>query len=66
VFLQEKVFQSYRGLVHHLESPPVIGIQSHASLTTAGEANGNPTNPALFPDILLPYGNRMTFYERLE
>jgi hypothetical protein len=47
-------------------SPPVIGILSFESLSTAGEAMGNPTNPAFMPNIFLPYGNHMTFYERLQ
>jgi hypothetical protein len=66
VFLEAQDFQSYYGLIHHVGSPPVIGIQSHGSLVIAGEATGNPTNPAFIPEILLPYGNRMTFYERLQ
>ena len=59
-------FQSYHGLIHHVGSPPVIGILSHACLLAAGEANGNPTNPAFIPEVLLPFENRMTFYERLQ
>jgi hypothetical protein len=65
-FLQGMNFQSYHGLIHHVGSPPVIGILSHACLLTAGEANGNPTNPAFIPEILLPFKNRMTFFERLQ
>ncbi|GFG36154.1 hypothetical protein Cfor_00736, partial [Coptotermes formosanus] len=66
VFLEGLAFQGYHGLIHHLGSPPVIGVLSHAGLLTAGEAMGNPTNPAFIPDILLPYGSHMTFYERLQ
>jgi hypothetical protein len=47
-------------------SPPVIGILSFESFWTAADAFGTPINPAYIPDILLPYGNRMTFYERLK
>jgi len=65
VFLEVQ-FQSYYGLIHHVGSPPVIGIQSHAGLTVAGEATCNPTNPAFVPQITLPHGNRMAFYERLQ
>jgi hypothetical protein len=65
VFPEAQVFQSYYGLIHHVGSPPVIGIQSHASLAIAGEATGNPTNSAFIPQIMLPYGDRKSFYERL-
>ena len=66
VFLEAIFFQSYYGLIHHVGSPPVIGIQSLEIHWSADEAMGNPTNPAFIPEILLPYGNRMTFYERLQ
>jgi hypothetical protein len=66
VILEELLFQSYHGLIHHVGSPPVIGIQSHAGVLTAGEAIGNPTNPAFISEIVLPYGDHMTFYERLQ
>jgi len=66
VLLEALIFKSYYGLIHHIGSPPVIGIQSLGGLWSAAEAMGNPTNPAFIPDALLPYGNRMTFYERLQ
>jgi hypothetical protein len=66
VFLEVQVFQSYYGLIHHVGSPPVIGIQSHGSLIIAGETTGNPTNPAFIPEIAFPYGDNMSFYERLQ
>jgi len=66
VFLEVQVFQSYYGLIQHFGSPPVIGIQSHVSLVIAGEATGNPKNPAFIPEVMLPYGSRMAFYERLQ
>ena len=66
VFLEALVYQSYHGLIHHVGSPPFIGILSYEALWTAAEAVGNPNNPAFIPDILLPYGNHMTFYERLQ
>ena len=66
VFLEALVFQSYYGLIHQVGSPPMIGIQSVGGLWSAAEAMGNPTNPAFIPEILLPYGNSMTFYERLQ
>jgi hypothetical protein len=66
VLLEALLYQSYHGLVHHVGSPPVIGIVSLELFLTASEAVGIPTNPAIIPDIMLPYGNRMTFYERLQ
>jgi hypothetical protein len=65
-FLEAHFFQSYHGLIHHVGSPPVIGILSYAYLSTAVEAIGNPINPAFISDILFPFGHRMTFYERLK
>jgi hypothetical protein len=66
VFLEALVYQSYHGLIHHVGSPPFIGVVSFEGFWTAAEAVGNPTNPAFIPDVLLPYGNHMTFYERLQ
>jgi hypothetical protein len=60
------VYQSYHGLIQHVGSPPFIGVLSYHNLLTASEAVGNPTNPAFIPDYSLPYGNSMTFYERLQ
>jgi hypothetical protein len=66
VFLEAMVYQGYYGLIHHVGSPPFIGVLSYESVWTAFAAVGNPTNPAFIPNVLLPYGNRMTFYERLQ
>jgi hypothetical protein len=66
VFLEALVFQSYYGLIHHIGSPPVIGILSLEVMWSAADAMGNPTNPAMIPQTMLPYGNGMTFYERLQ
>ncbi|XP_069686452.1 UDP-glycosyltransferase UGT5-like [Periplaneta americana] len=66
VFLQTLTFQSYYGLIHHVGSPPVIGIQPVEAIWTASSAVGNPLNPSYCPDILLPFSNHMTFYERLQ
>jgi hypothetical protein len=66
VFLEALVYQSYYGLIHHVGSPPVIGVLSMDAVWTAADAMGTPSNPAFIPDILLPYGNHMTFYERLQ
>ncbi|XP_033607657.1 UDP-glucuronosyltransferase 2B15 isoform X2 [Cryptotermes secundus] len=66
VFLEALLYQSYHGLIHLVGSPPVIGILSLECFWTAGDAMGTPNNPAFVPEILLSYGNRMTFYERLQ
>jgi hypothetical protein len=66
VFLEALMYQGYHGLIHHVGSPPVIGAASLELLWTAAEAVGIPNNPAFIPEIFLPYGNRMTFYERLQ
>jgi hypothetical protein len=66
VFLEALLYQSYHGLIHHVGSPPVIGIVTLELIWTAAEAVGIPTNPAFIPDVMLPYGNRMTFFERLQ
>jgi hypothetical protein len=66
VFLEALTYQSYHGLIHLVGSPPVIGILSVECFWTTGEAMGTPTNPAFIPEILLSYGNHMTFYERLQ
>jgi hypothetical protein len=66
VFLEALVYQSYHGLIHHVGSPPVIGVLSYESFWTAAEAVGTPTNPAFISNFLVPYGNHMTFYERLQ
>jgi hypothetical protein len=66
VFLEAVAYQSYHGLIHRVGSPPVIGILSFESLSTAGEAMGNPNNPAFMPNVFLPNRNHMTFYERLQ
>lgn len=66
VFLEALLYQSYHGLIHHVGSPPFIGVVSFEGFWTAPEAVGIPTNPAFIPDVLLPYGNHMTFCERLQ
>jgi len=64
--MEALLYPSYHGLIHHVGSPPVIGVLSLEFLWTAAEAVGIPTNPAFVPDLFLPYGNHMTFYERLQ
>jgi hypothetical protein len=66
VLLEALLYQSYHGLIHHVGSPPVIGIVTLEIFWTTAEAVGIPTNPAFVPEIVLPYGNRMTFYERIQ
>lgn len=65
VFLELSRFQCYYGLVHHVGSPPVIGIRTVGITNPTLSAVGNPNNPAYFPDYYLPYTSSMTFFERL-
>jgi hypothetical protein len=58
-------YQCYYGLVHHVGSPPVIGIRTVGITNPTLAAVGNPNNPAYFPDYYLPYTSSMTFFERL-
>jgi hypothetical protein len=66
VLLEALAYPSYYGLVHHVGSPPVIAVLSVEFFFITSEAMGIPTNPAYMPELFLPYGNRMTFYERLQ
>ena len=66
VFLELSRFQCYYGLVHHVGSPPVIGIRTVGITSPTLAAVGNPNNPAYFPDYYLPYTSSMTFFERLQ
>ena len=66
VLLEALMYQSYHGLIHHVGSPPVIGVLSLECFWTAVVASGTPTTPAFIPEIMLSYGNHMTFYERLQ
>jgi hypothetical protein len=66
VLLEAILYQSYHGLIHHVGSPPVIGVLSLEFILTAAEAVGIPNNPAFIPELFLSYGSRMTFYERLQ
>jgi len=66
VFLELSRFQCYYGLVHHVGSPPVIGIRTVGITIPTLAAVGNPNNPAYFPDYYLPYTSSMTFFERLQ
>jgi hypothetical protein len=51
VFLEAIFFQSYYGLFHHIGSLPVIGILSLEAMWSAAEAMGNPTTPAMIPQV---------------
>jgi hypothetical protein len=51
--------------VHHIGSPPVIGIRSVGITAATLAAVGNPNHPAYFPDYYLPYTSHMTFFERV-
>ena len=59
------MYQSYYGLIHHLGSPPWIGVLSLGCVWSTGDSIGVPSNPSYIPDALLSYGDHMTFYERL-
>ncbi|KAJ9592373.1 hypothetical protein L9F63_015941, partial [Diploptera punctata] len=65
VFMELSRYQCYHGLIHHIGSPPVIGIRSVGITAATLAAVGNPNNPAYFPDYYLPYTSRMTFFERV-
>jgi hypothetical protein len=65
VFMEMSRFQCYYGLVHHVGSPPVIGIRSVGITAATLAAVGNPNNLAYFPDSYLSYTSHMTFFERL-
>nr|CAD7458605.1 unnamed protein product [Timema tahoe] len=54
------------GYIHKFGSPPVIGITAYSHPVWTSYATGNPHNPAYFPEITLPFSNRMTFIKRLQ
>nr|CAD7201414.1 unnamed protein product [Timema douglasi] len=54
------------GYIHKFGSPPVIGITAYSHPVWTSYATGNTHNPAYFPEITLPFSNRMTFKERLQ
>nr|CAD7599797.1 unnamed protein product [Timema genevievae] len=55
-----------QGYIHKFGSPPVIGITAYSHPVWTSYATGNPHNPAYFPEITLPFSNRMTFIKRLQ
>ncbi|XP_069703750.1 UDP-glycosyltransferase UGT5-like isoform X2 [Periplaneta americana] len=65
VFLELSRYQCYYGLVHHVGSPPVIGIRSVGITAATLAAVGSPNNPSYFPDNYLPCSSHMTFFERV-
>ncbi|XP_018566903.1 UDP-glucuronosyltransferase 2B15-like [Anoplophora glabripennis] len=44
---------------------PFIGVSSMDIITSGHEAMGNPTNPAIYTDFLVPYDSKMNYLERL-
>ncbi|KAJ9584434.1 hypothetical protein L9F63_021227, partial [Diploptera punctata] len=66
VFLQTLLRQCYYGLVHHVGSPPVIGFVSMGYMWSLPDSIGTTSHPSYIPDILLPYTDHMTFFERLD
>ncbi|PSN52112.1 hypothetical protein C0J52_04341 [Blattella germanica] len=66
VFMEEFLFQSYYGLIHHVGSPPVIGIMPFQFFWLPAEEFAIPNNPSYVPDPGFDLTDRMTFYERME
>ncbi|KAJ9584429.1 hypothetical protein L9F63_021222, partial [Diploptera punctata] len=66
VFIEALIFYSFHGLIHHVGSPPVIGIMSFECTLTASYSSGIPDNPSYHPDSMLHFSDHMTFYERIE
>ena len=60
------MYQCYYGLIHHLGSPPWIGVLSLGATWTIADSIGLPTNPSYIPEIFMDLSNHMTFYERLQ
>lgn len=44
---------------------PFIGVVPLDALGLAHEAIGNPTNPALYPDFMLPFSGELNYLERM-
>ncbi|PNF23957.1 hypothetical protein B7P43_G10050 [Cryptotermes secundus] len=65
VFMEMSRYQCYYGLVHHVGSPPVIGIRSVGVTAVTLAAVGNPNNPAYVPDYYLPFSSSMGLLERI-
>ncbi|KAJ9595581.1 hypothetical protein L9F63_013249, partial [Diploptera punctata] len=66
VIMEAVVMQSYYGLVHHVGSPPVIGIMSIGLIWNLADSIGTPSNPSYIPETFLHFSDHMTFYERLQ
>ncbi|KAJ8891553.1 hypothetical protein PR048_004081 [Dryococelus australis] len=47
-------------------SAPMIGISSLPPFGFCYDSVGNPTNPSYIPEMVTPYSDRMTFFERLD
>ncbi|PSN52144.1 hypothetical protein C0J52_06460 [Blattella germanica] len=64
VFLEVILYQTYYGLIHLLGSPPVIGIMPVEILSFPGYSLALPIISSYMSNFMLPYSNRMSFYER--
>lgn len=42
-----------------------LGVSSYGVLLSMHDSIGNPTHPVLSPDFLFPYGNDMTFWNKV-
>ncbi|PSN39981.1 hypothetical protein C0J52_20368, partial [Blattella germanica] len=66
VIFEEILFASYYGLVHHVGSPPVIGITPFQYYWTQSIEFAASENPSYVPNLLFPYTDNMSFFERLQ
>ncbi|KAK7788698.1 hypothetical protein R5R35_012812 [Gryllus longicercus] len=66
IFLEWFGYEAYYGLIHAVGSPPIVGIVSLGGSAIQYNAIGNPNNPAINPEVLAGYSDRMTFWQRLD
>lgn len=64
IFVEVFFFDCLLGFAHHFKAP-VIAMVSQFSLPWAYDIVGNPHSYSHSPSIFLPYGENMTFFERL-
>ncbi|PSN29738.1 hypothetical protein C0J52_27738 [Blattella germanica] len=66
VLLEEIFYLSYNGLIHHVGSPPVIAIKPFQFFWPTPDSFAVPDFPSYVPNILLNFGDNMSFFERLK
>ncbi|GLH16131.1 uncharacterized protein LOC108744108 [Gryllus bimaculatus] len=66
IFFEWFGYEAYYGLIHAVGSPPIVGIVSLGGSAIQYNAIGNPNNPAVNPEVLAGYSDRMTFWQRLD